>query len=198
MIHFEMIHHQTRSSGMNESGELLLFERAVHHCSRVLHDSFAIHIYLRHVYIYPSETCRCTWMKNNFGFPARVEHRSPVKGVHSISTGYRLSVECNRPDSPCDIATTIRQSASVWSSAAALMKGLINSSRWPLIVIGRSSLIAYAQTNTELPGWDRTPILLVASRENFHSEEIETQCEQLYFRGLMRDSIKELNEVSVE
>jgi len=87
-------------------------------------------------------------MKNNFGFPVRLAHRSPVKGAHSMSTGYRLSVECNRPDSPCDIATTIRQSASVWSSAAALMKGLINSSWWQLlIVIGQFRLIACAQTN---------------------------------------------------
>lgn len=70
-----------------------------------------------------------TWMKNNFGLPARVEHRSAVKGAHSISTGYMLSLEYSKPDSPCDMATTTRQSASRWSSAAALMKGLINSTR---------------------------------------------------------------------
>lgn len=115
--------------GVNESGKWLrFFKRGTVHCSSntrladsyELPERFSLHECL---------LGRRTWMKNNFGFPARLEHRSPVKGVHSISTGYRLSVECNRPDSPCDIATTIRQSASVWSSAAALMKGLINSSR---------------------------------------------------------------------
>jgi len=104
-----------------------------------------------------------TWMKNNFGFPAKLEHRSPVKGVHSISTGYRLSVECNRSDSPCDIAATTRQSASVWSSAAALMKGLINSSRWSLNGRRtRSGLIACAQTT--LRRSEIVRILFAASR----------------------------------
>lgn len=66
-------------------------------------------------------------MKNNFGLPAKLGHRLPGKGLQSISTGYTLSAAYRTPDSPCDIAATTRQSASVWSSAAALMKGLINS-----------------------------------------------------------------------
>lgn len=124
-----------RSSGVNESGEWLRFFKRNH--SLFVEHAGSVR-FSRVIFTHGKFTVdRRTWMKNSFGFPARLEHRSPVKGVHSISTGYRLSVECNRPDSPCDIATTIRQSASVWSSAEALMKGLINSSRWPLIVVGR-------------------------------------------------------------
>lgn len=137
-------------------------------------------------------------MKNNFGFPARVELRSPVKGVHSISTGYKLSVECNRPDSPCDIATTIRQSASVWSSAAALMKGLINSSRWPLIAVGRSSLIAYAQTNTESPGLRSSSDIVRCVAREFPRRGNRNTVRAAVLPGFTRDSIKELSEVSVE
>jgi hypothetical protein len=61
-----------------------------------------------------------TCMKKSFGLPTRVGHLSPVKRNQSSCVWYSVSRVCRHPDSPCDITTTSRQSAVLWSSFAAV------------------------------------------------------------------------------
>ena len=132
-------------------------------------------------------------MKNNFGLPARLGHRSPRKGVHSMSTGYTLSVVCRKPDSPCDIAATIRQSASVWSSAAALMKGLINSAAPAITSLGLFARVARYKAQY----WQNQkvhPVVSTSVRENHLPFAKLTLCVRLRYcvswcyRGTVRQT----------